>query len=81
MFTGAGVPGPNSEGVEPFDRKAAAGLINVVNLTPQTNLDALYPFPPPTVRDLEVVNMSYVDKTVTLRWTAVGDYEKPVPGE
>ena len=72
--------GPTYERVAPFNRKAAAGLINVVNLTPKTDLKALYPFRPPKVRDLKVINMAYDDKTVTLQWTAVGDYEEQTPG-
>ena len=64
-----------------FQRTKAAGLLKVVNLTPKTDLYALYPFPPAEVRDIRVSDMSYDDKTVTLQWTAVGDYIDQETGE
>ncbi|KAK2175750.1 hypothetical protein NP493_711g03078 [Ridgeia piscesae] len=65
---------PTYEAVGQFQRTKAAGLVKVVNLTPNTDLYALYPFPPAEVRYLRFIAMSYDDKTVTLQWTAVGDY-------
>ena len=73
--------GPKYEAVGPFQRTAAAGLLRIVNLTPATDLYALYPFPPAEVRDLRVSAMSYEEKTVTLRWTAVGDYADEETGK
>ena len=64
-----------------FERMKPAGLVNVVQLTPETDLYAVYPFPPAEVRDLRVSAMSYEDKTVTLQWTAVGDYVDQETGE
>ena len=66
--------GPVYESVGQFQRTKAAGLLKIVNLKPDTDLNALYPFPPAEVRDLRVSAMSYEEQTVTLRWTAVGDY-------
>ncbi|KAI0230401.1 hypothetical protein LSAT2_019239 [Lamellibrachia satsuma] len=60
--------------VERFERTRAAGIINVSNRN-TTNLGALYPFPPGKVKDLKVIEISYEEKTVTLEWTAVGDFE------
>ncbi|KAI0208410.1 Calcium-activated chloride channel regulator 1 [Lamellibrachia satsuma] len=66
--------GPVYGSVGQFDRTKAAGLLKVVHLTSRTDLYALYPFPPAEVRDLRVNATSYEEKTVTLEWTAVGDY-------
>ncbi|KAI0208411.1 hypothetical protein LSAT2_006915 [Lamellibrachia satsuma] len=66
--------GPVYESVGQFQRTKAAGLLKIVNLKPDTDFNALYPFPPAEVRDLRVSAMSYEEQTVTLRWTAVGDY-------
>ena len=81
MFTGDVDAGPTYKAVGQFQRTKAAGIVKVVNLKRDTDLYALYPFPPAEVRDLRVSNMSYDDKTVTLQWTAVGDYVDQETGE
>ena len=81
MFTDDVDVGPTYKAVGQFQRTKAAGLLKVVNLTPKTDLYALYPFPPAEVRDIRVSDMSYDDKTVTLQWTAVGDYIDQETGE
>ena len=73
--------GPTYETVSEFDRTADAGLINVLNVKLGEDLKQLYPFPPAVVNDLEVTEMSYENKTVTLSWTAVGDYDEQETGE
>ena len=80
-FTDVDETEPTYEAVGQFQRTKAAGLVKVVNLTPNTDLYALYPLPPAEVRDLRVSAMSYDDKTVTLQWTAVGDYVDQETGE
>ena len=72
--------GPTYETVAAFNRTADAGLIDVVNVTLGEDLMKLYPFPPAVVNDLEVTEMSYENKTVTLSWTAVGDYDEQETG-
>ena len=72
--------GPTYETVSEFDRTADAGLIDVLNVKLGEDLKKLYPFPPAVVNDLEVTEMSYENKTVTLSWTAVGDYESQETG-
>ena len=72
--------GPSHETVSEFDRTADAGLIDVVNVKLGEDLKQLYPFPPAVVNDLEVTEMSYENKTVTLTWTAVGDYDEQETG-
>jgi len=52
----------------------------VSNLTPDTDLRALYPFPPEKINDLKVVNISFVDNSATLQWSAVGDYDEQATG-
>ena len=64
----------------PFQRRADVGLVSVSNLTPDTDLRALYPFPPEKVNDLKVVNISFVDNSATLQWSAVGDYDEQATG-
>ena len=73
--------GPTYDTVAEFDRTADAGLIDVVNVKAPEVLKKLYPFPPAPVNDLEVSDMSYDNKTVTLQWTAVGDYEEQETGK
>lgn len=73
--------GPVYGSVGQFDRTKAAGLLKVVHLTSRTDLYALYPFPPAEVRDLRVNATSYEEKTVTLEWTAVGDYADEETGK
>ena len=65
--------------VERFERTTAAGIINISNRN-TTDLGALYPFPPRKVNDLKVIEISYEEKTVTLEWTAVGDFETQETG-
>ena len=72
--------GPVYEVVEPFERTAAAGLIKVSNRNRQPDIKVLYPFPPGKVKDLKVNETSYEEKTVTLEWTAVGDFEEQETG-
>ena len=72
--------GPTYETVPEFDRTADAGLIDVLNVKLGEDLKKLYPFPPAVVNDLEVTEMSYENKTVTLTWTAVGDYDEQETG-
>ena len=72
--------GPTYETVPEFDRTADAGLIDVLNVKLGEDLKKLYPFPPAVVNDLEVTEMSYENKTVTLSWTAVGDYDEQETG-
>ena len=81
VSTEADNTGPAYESVGQFDRTKAAGLLKIVNLTPDTDLYALYPFPPAEVRDLRMSAMSYEEKTVTLKWTAVGDYADKETGK
>ena len=81
VFTEADDTGPVYESMGQFQRTKAAGLLKIVNLTPATDLYALYPFPPAEVRDLRMSAMSYEEKTVTLRWTAVGDYADEETGK
>ena len=80
-FADAAETGPTYEAVGQFMRTKAVGLVTVVNLTPDTDLHALYPYAPAEVSDLQYIAMSYVDKTVTLQWTAVGDYADQETGE
>ena len=81
VSTEADNTGPAYESLGQFDRTKAAGLLKIVNLTPDTDLYALYPFPPAEVRDLRMSAMSYEEKTVTLKWTAVGDYADEETGK
>ena len=82
VLTDAAVSGPDYESVGQFQRTKAAGLVKVENLTPHTDMKALYPFPPAEVRDLRVNVMSFENKTVTLlEWTAVGDYADEETGK
>ena len=80
-FTDEAETEPTYEAVGQFQRTKAAGLVKVVNLTPNTDMYAVYPLPPAEVRDLQYIAMSYDDKTVTLQWTAVGDYVDQETGE
>ena len=66
--------------MEPFERHADAGLISVNNVKSPAEMKDLYPYPPTKVIDLKVVQMSYDNETVTLQWTAVGDYEEQETG-
>ena len=68
------------ENVDPFERHADAGLISVNNAKSPAEMKDLYPYPPTKVNDLKVVQMSYDNETVTLQWTAVGDYEEQETG-
>ncbi|KAI0218857.1 Calcium-activated chloride channel regulator 4 [Lamellibrachia satsuma] len=68
--------GPTYEDVQSFERTAAAGLIKVSNRLSHPDLRELYPFPPGKVKDLKIIETSYEEKTVTLQWTAVGDFEE-----
>ena len=68
--------GPTYESVDGLDRTADAGVVNVANLDLNADPKAVYPFPPAKVTDLQVIRMSYENKTVTLQWTSVGDYEE-----
>ena len=81
MFIDEAVTGPTYEDVGQFQRTKRAGLVTAVNLTPHTDLYALYPFLPAELRDLRVSAMSYDDKTVTLQWTVGGDYVDQETGE
>ena len=72
--------GPKYDPVGQFDRVADAGLLNVKNPKSPAELRKLYPFPPPKVKDFKVTEMSYENKTVTLQWTSVGDYEEQETG-
>ena len=67
---------PNTEYVEPFKRITYAGAVEVYNWTPDMDLISLYPYPPAKVRDLKYVQkeLSLENRTLVLRWTAVGDY-------
>ncbi|KAK2180610.1 hypothetical protein NP493_436g02058 [Ridgeia piscesae] len=68
--------GPTYEEVPAFERSAAAGLIKVTNRAKHPDLRSLYPFPPGQVKDMRVNATSYEEKTATLQWTAVGDFEE-----
>ncbi|KAI0230412.1 hypothetical protein LSAT2_019251 [Lamellibrachia satsuma] len=70
------VLGPTYETLEAFERTAAAGLIQVSNRAKHPDLKVLYPFDPTRVTDLKVTEISYEEKTVTLQWTSVGDFEE-----
>ncbi|XP_078697506.1 calcium-activated chloride channel regulator 4-like [Branchiostoma floridae x Branchiostoma belcheri] len=53
--------------VESFERQSAAGVFQLLDYKPEDG------FPPSRITDLEVVKVSYSDRTVLLRWTAPGD--------
>ena len=69
--------GPTYEAVEGLDRIVNAGLIKVDNLDPKA--DVTCTSQPDKVVDLRRIATSYHNKTVTLKWTAVGDC-KQEPG-
>ena len=50
----------------------AGEVVRVVNMTSSTH--TLTPTQPPGVMDLVCIAMSHKNRTVTLQWTAVGDY-------
>ena len=79
-MTGDDEVGPTYETVAGLDRTADAGVVNVANLDLTADPKDVYPFPPAKVADLEVTDTSYENKTVTLKWTAVGDYEDQETG-
>ena len=66
--------GPIYESVDPFNRIADPGLINVKNLKSPEEMRELYPFPAAKVKDLRATEISFEDQTVTLQWTSVGDF-------
>ena len=74
LFTDIVNTEPTYEAVGSLQRTQYAGLVKIDNWTPDLDLIALYPFRLAKVRDLRYMSMSYKDKTVTLQWTAVGDY-------
>ncbi|XP_078615888.1 calcium-activated chloride channel regulator 4A-like isoform X2 [Branchiostoma floridae x Branchiostoma japonicum] len=53
--------------VESFERQSAAGVFQLLDYKSEDG------FPPSRITDLEVVKVSYTDRTVLLRWTAPGD--------
>ena len=72
--------GPTFKTVEPFQRRADAGLVSVANLSPYTDFKAIYPFPAARVKNLQITKISFVENSVALQWTAVGDYEEQETG-
>ena len=69
------------EPVDGFDRTVNAGVVIVTNLDVDSDPTRFYPFAPAKVTDLKVIAISRDDNTVTLQWTAVGDYEELETGE
>ena len=53
----------------------------VTNRAKHPDLRSLYPFPPGQVKDMRVNATSYEEKTATVQWTAVGDFEEQETGE
>ena len=72
--------GPTYETVDGLDRTADAGVVKVTNMDLNADPKDVYPFDPAKVADLQVTDTSYENKTVTLQWTAVGDYEDQETG-
>ena len=79
-YAGATDMGPKYEPVDGFDRTVNAGVVTVTNLALISDPKDVYPFPPAKVTDLKVIAISRDDNTVTLQWTAVGDYEEQETG-
>ncbi len=79
--SGATDMGPKYEPVGGLDRTANAGVVTVTNLNLTSDPKDVYPFPPAKVTDLKVIAITRDDNTVTLQWTAVGDYEKEETGK
>ena len=80
LGTGDADLGPTYETVDGLDRTADAGVVKVANMDLTADPKDVYPFPPSKVADLQVTDTSYENKTVTLQWTAVGDYEEQETG-
>ena len=57
---------PKYEHVDPFNRIADAGLINVKNPKSPAEMRTLYPYPPAKVKDLTFTETSYenIDRTI-----------------
>ena len=79
-YPGATDMDPKYEPVDGFDRTVNVGVVTVTNLDLVSDPKDVYPFPPAKVTDLKVIAISRADSTVTLQWTAVGDYEEQETG-
>ena len=64
--------------VKSFQRTAEVGLIHVANLTNDTDLNALYNYPPAGVTDLDCIIRANI---MVFTWTSVGDYADDETGK